>query len=66
MAHIYAILTDSGSMDDFEAENIADALDQFDAPRSVRSVAAFEAWLERVGGYGWIEQDGVLIAEVKS
>lgn len=62
----YTIKTDAEMMDDFEAENLADALDQFDAPAKVRDAASFEAWLNRVGGFGWIEEDGVRIAEVRS
>lgn len=62
----YTIKTDAGMMDDFEAENLADALDQFDAPAKVRDAASFEAWLKRVGGFGWIEEDGDRIAEVRS
>ncbi len=61
--HIYTIRTDSGMLDDFETDSVGAALDEFDAPRKVRSIDAFEEWLQRVGGYGWIEEDGVRIAE---
>lgn len=63
---MYYIYTDSGQYDEFEAASVAEALDAIDVPRSVTSVETFEAWLERVGGYGEIREDGVTIAEVKS
>jgi hypothetical protein len=62
----YYIYTDSGQYEPFEAADVAEALEMTSAPESVRSVAAFEAWLERVGGYGAIEENDVIIAEVKS
>lgn len=63
-SHTYYIFTDSTSCDDIEAADVADALDQFGCPESVRSIRQFEAWLERVGGYGQIQEDGVIVAKV--
>lgn len=62
----YTIKTDAEMMEDFDAKTIAGALEEFDAPDNVRDAASFEAWLRRVGGFGWIEEDGSRIAEVRS
>lgn len=62
--HVYSISTDGGSYDDFEAADVSEALEMTDCPTSVRSAEGFERWLNRCGGYGWIEEDGVRIAEV--
>ncbi len=65
--HTYYISTDSGSFDEpAEFDSLADALDSFDAPGWVRDAAAFVRWLEKCGGYGFIEIDGERVAEVKS
>lgn len=58
----YYIFTDSDQYDEFEAESVADALSQVDVPSSVVDAATFEGWLERVGGYGEIHEDGVIVA----
>jgi hypothetical protein len=61
----YQILTDSGSYaEPEEFGSLAEALEDFGAPKSVRDADSFAAWLERVGGYGWIEIDGERICEV--
>jgi hypothetical protein len=64
--HRYYIFTDGGQYDEFEAADVADALDQTDVPGWVRSPEAFERWLDRCGGYGEIVEDGVAIARVGS
>lgn len=62
----YYIYTDSGS-ETIEAKNLAEALAEWgEAPKSVADVPTFEAWLERTGGYGAIQEDGVEIARVRS
>ena len=61
----YYIATDDSSLET-EAENIADALEEFGAPKNVRDAAAFEDWLEGVGGYGHITEDDIEIARVRS
>ena len=61
---MYSIATDSKLMDDFEAENIAAALARFGAPPHVNEAIAFELWLTEVGGYGWIEEDDIVVARV--
>jgi hypothetical protein len=62
----YYIYTDSGSFA-IEATGLAEALAKWgEAPKSVVDVATFEAWLERTGGYGAIQEDGVEIARVRS
>lgn len=62
------ISTDGGSM--VEAEpyvSLAEALaDYDDAPKWVRDVESFERWLNKCGGYGFIEIDGDRVAEVRS
>ena len=62
--NIYDISTDSASMTDIEAENIAEALEIFgEGPKSARvSVEAFVAWIEKCGGYCSIDENGVEIA----
>lgn len=62
----YYIYTDSGQYEPFEAADLASALDNIDVPAFVTDAIAFVAWLERVGGYGAIEENGEIIAEVKS
>ena len=63
----YTISTDACMMDDFEAIDLSDALDQFgEAPAHVRDADAFATWLNRIGGYGYIEEDGVRIVNVRS
>lgn len=62
----YYIYTDSGQYDEFEAESVEDALDQTDVPSHVTDCDSFTAWLEKCGGYGAIEENGEIIAEVRS
>ena len=62
----YYIFTDSGQYDEFEADNVADALDQIDVPEKVRTAEQFEEWLNDCGGYGEIHEDGEVIARVES
>lgn len=60
----YYITTDSGSQK-IQANNINEALKQWgEAPPSVTSPKTFEAWLERLGGYGSITEDDIRIASV--
>ena len=66
MITTYTISTDDSMMSDIEAASVADALEQFGAPQGVRDVPTFEAWLEKAGGSGYIEENGVRIASVKS
>ena len=60
----YYISTDSGS-EEITAKNIHLALEEWgEAPESVDSALKFEVWLEEVGGYGVIEENGIQIARV--
>lgn len=62
----YDITTDSGSQT-IEAETLAEALREWDeAPAKVTTVEAWETWLEKLGGFGNIQEDGVVIARVAS
>jgi hypothetical protein len=61
----YYIFTDGEQYDEFEAENLADALDQIDVPSHVTDARSFEAWLESCGGYGVIYEDDTCLANVK-
>ena len=62
----YDITTDSGSQT-IEAETLAEALREWDeAPSKVTTAEAWEAWLEKLGGFGNIQEDGVVIALVES
>lgn len=62
----YYITTDSSSQE-IEASNLAEALKEWgEAPAKVTTAEAFEAWLEKAGGYGSIQEDGVQIASVQS
>lgn len=64
---LYYISTDDSSFaEPQEFDSLADALGEFGAPKGVRDAASFERWLEKVGGYGFIEVDDVRIAEVRS
>lgn len=61
----YYIYTDGGS-EEIEAKNLAKALAEWgEAPKSVKTAEQFEAWLEKVGGYGGIQENGVQIANVR-
>jgi len=51
-------------MEDFHAPNILAALKKFGAPPHVNDAVAFELWLTEVGGYGSIEEDGIVVARV--
>jgi len=63
----YYVSTDSGShAEPYAFESLAEALEDFGAPRYVRTADDFVEWLERVGGYGFIERNGVRICEVTS
>ena len=62
----YDITTDSGSQT-IEAENLAEALREWnEAPAKVTTAEAWEAWLDKLGGYGNIQENGVIIARVAS
>lgn len=62
----YHITTDSSSQE-IEASNITEALKEWgEAPAKVNNASSFEAWLEKAGGYGSIQEDGVQIASVKA
>lgn len=62
----YYITTDSSSQE-IEADTLAEALKEWgEAPTKVTDVDSFEEWLEKAGGYGSIQEDGVQIASVKS
>lgn len=59
------ISTDSGSWGQaWEFDSLADALDDFGCPSRVVDESSFVAWLDRCGGYGFIEIDGDVVAEV--
>lgn len=59
----YHIATDSGQYDPIEASSVAEALAATDVPDYVRSAEAFEGWLAECGGYGYIREDGIQVAE---
>ena len=62
----FDIITDSGSQT-IEAETLAEALREWDeAPAKVTTAEAWETWLENLGGFGNIQEDGVVIARVAS
>jgi len=62
----YDITTDSGSQT-IEAKTLAEALREWDeAPTKVTTAKAWETWLEKLGGFGNIQEDGVVIARVAS
>ena len=62
----YDITTDSNSQT-IEAETLADALREWDeAPTKVTTAEAWETWLEKIGGFGNLQEDGVVIARVAS
>ena len=64
--HTYYISTDSASME-VEAENLEAALREFDeCPKKVKTASDFEQWLCRVGGFGFITEDDIEIARVRS
>lgn len=56
----------SGHSQEISARTLADALREWGAPQSVNSAEAFELWLERCGGYGGIQANGVQIANVRA
>lgn len=63
----YYISTDSGSsVRPEEFDSLAEALDDFGCPADVTDSESFAAWLDRVGGYGFIEVDGERVCEAKS
>ena len=65
--HLYYVSTDSGShAEPFEFDSLAEALDDFGCPAIVTDADSFVAWLERVGGYGFIKIDGAIVAKVES
>lgn len=58
----YYIYTDSAS-EEIKARTLSKALAQWgEAPKSVTTAAAFEAWLAKSGGYGGIRENDVQIA----
>ena len=62
----FDITTDAGSQE-IEANNLAEALKEWgEAPAKVTTAEEWEAWLEKLGGYGNIQEDGVIIARVAS
>lgn len=62
----YYIYTDGGS-EKLEAKNLAEALDEWgEAPKSVKTAAQFEVWLEKRGGFGGIQENGLQIANVRA
>ena len=62
----YYISTNNGS-EEIKAENVMQALEEWGvAPAGVNCCVKFEAWLEKVGGYGVILEDGVQIARVSA
>ena len=62
----FDITTDAGSQT-IEAETLADALREWaEAPAKVTTAEAWETWLEKLGGFGSIQEDGVIIARVAS
>ena len=62
----YYIYTDGGSQE-LEAATFAEALAEWgQSPKSVTTAEAFEAWLEKCGGFGGIQENGIQIANVRS
>jgi len=62
----YKITTDTGSTT-IEAESVTEALMEWgEAPESVTTSETFEDWLKNVGGFGNIQEDGVIVARVAS
>lgn len=62
----YYIYTDGGQQE-IEAKNLKQALVEWgEAPKYVTTAAAFEEWLEKCGGYGGIQEDGLQIANVRA
>jgi hypothetical protein len=60
----YYIYTDAGS-EEIEAASLEEALAEWgEAPEWVKDSRTFEKWLNKVGGYGAIQEDGVEIARV--
>jgi hypothetical protein len=60
----YYIYTDSGS-EEIKAASLEEALAEWgEAPKWVRDSRSFERWLNKVGGFGAIQEDGVEIARV--
>jgi DNA-binding PadR family transcriptional regulator len=60
----YYIYTDAGS-EEIEAASLEEALAEWgEAPKWVRDGRSFERWLNKVGGFGAIQEDGVEIARV--
>ena len=66
MSKYYISTDNSSSVRPEEFASLAEALEDFGVPSSVVDEDTFSAWLERVGGYGFIEIDGVRVVEVKS
>ena len=62
----YYIHTDASSME-IEAENIEQAIAIFgECPEWATTAESFETWLENIGGFGEITEDGERIAYVPS
>ena len=59
----YIITTDSGSTT-VRADSVRDALRKTGIPAD--SSESFACWLEEVGGYGTITEDGVVIARAEA
>lgn len=60
----YSIRTDGGARES-RHRSLRDALVNFGAPGWVTTAKKFEQWLYAAGGYGRIERDGEIIAEVR-
>ena len=60
----YYITTDMESME-IDAENIEQALAEFEAPEWVKTADDFETWINGIGGFGEIYEDDIRIAEIK-
>lgn len=66
MKNKYYIYTDSGS-EELEANNVEEAIQEWgEAPKWVKTVADWERWLDKIGGYGAIQENDVEIASVES
>jgi hypothetical protein len=60
----YYIYTDAGS-EEIEAASLEEALTEWgEAPKWVKDPLTFEKWLNKVGGFGAIQENGVEIARV--
>lgn len=66
-SHSYDIITDSGMTKGLQAPNLAAALKEWgEAPASVTTAQEWIDWLDGLGGFGRISEDGREIARVES